>query len=190
MLEVQVFMDKGMAIIHVLSQMSFDDIMKRNNITDDNVEQQNNTAFISVICTNNCNDSYMVEKHGAGTKHWFNREHPNVLNVQFDDLEKDIVLENGIVYKTITPEQADEIVEFIDNNTGKNFLIHCYAGISRSAAIALFLSDFYGWVDKEAFESIYKNRIRPNQKVYHELKMALHRFDGIEDYEDIWKTEN
>jgi len=176
--------------VHVLCQSDFDLLMKNHNFTDDNIEEQRNTAFISIIATKSCNEEYIIKKHGVDTKHWFKEKHSNVLNLEFDDIEEDLIFSNGVVYKTITTEQADKIIGFIDKNNNKDFLIHCYAGISRSGAVALFLNDFYDWIDKETFQLDYENRIHPNQKVYHELKMALDRFNGIENYKDIWNINN
>ncbi len=40
-------------------------------------------------------------------------------------------------YDTISPEQANSLVDFIIMNTGRTYAIHCDAGQSRSAGVAL-----------------------------------------------------
>lgn len=54
----------------------------------------------------------------------------DVLRLQFDDVEKDY---QG--YVTMTPPQAAKVAEFLLQHRGKNFFVHCAAGISRSGAI-------------------------------------------------------
>ncbi len=54
----------------------------------------------------------------------------DVLQMHFWDIETSI---EG--YEAITLEQGKEIKEFIYQNKDKKFLIHCAAGISRSAGI-------------------------------------------------------
>ncbi len=53
----------------------------------------------------------------------------NVLEIKFWDLEEDYCQ-----YKTITPDQGATIRKFINEND--IFLVHCEAGISRSAGVA------------------------------------------------------
>jgi len=64
------------------------------------------------------------------------------IQLQFDDIEKDI---KGLNLKKISKEQANQIVQFIiklHNLPEEIFLvIHCYAGISRSAGIGKFTND-------------------------------------------------
>lgn len=57
------------------------------------------------------------------------------------------------------PSKSDaaRIVDFLVKNRGKNFIINCKAGISRSAAICKFLEECFGyeWVSG-------KEKARPN----------------------------
>jgi predicted protein tyrosine phosphatase len=105
--------------------------------------------------------------------HWFKKNHDNVLNLEFDDVESDVALDGKNKYKAFSEEQAREVAEFIDKNKNKTFLIHCLAGISRSGAVGRFLYDYYPWVDREWFDVNVKSRIQPNQRVYNELKKLL-----------------
>lgn len=45
----------------------------------------------------------------------------------------------GQEIKPIDGEITMKIIEFIRNYRRKNFLVHCQAGVSRSAAVALFI---------------------------------------------------
>jgi len=56
-------------------------------------------------------------------------EFKNALEISFWDVEEDYCQ-----YKTITPEQGITIRKFIEEND--TFLVHCEAGISRSAGVA------------------------------------------------------
>lgn len=54
------------------------------------------------------------------------------ISIQFWDIEEDFAQ-----YKIISQKQGREIFDFINKNRDKNFLIHCEAGISRSAGVGL-----------------------------------------------------
>ena len=47
----------------------------------------------------------------------------------------------------ISELQAKAILTFIRNNYGSKFLVHCFAGISRSGAVAKFINEFYEYGD-------------------------------------------
>ena len=70
--------------------------------------------------------------------------------------------------KPISDEQASELKNFIENNKGKRFMVHCHAGMSRSAGIACAVEcivnydgDVYnfktGHSDVKAFKRYYPN---------------------------------
>lgn len=98
-----------------------------------------NVAFISITGTEECQMYYLKEKE----EHWFKQEHPNVLNISFDDIDTDEVEWEGHIFYGLQPEQAKEIVRFIEYNLGKDFWIHCRAGQSRSQGIVRFILDCY-----------------------------------------------
>ena len=126
----------------VLSHYLFDEEMKKMGLDDRNVEDSN-MAFISIIGTPECLAYYLDE---GDTKHYF-ADHPNVLNLDFDDIGTDVIY-NGHHFKTMTMEQAEKAVEFIENlivknvNTPDTIYIHCRAGMSRSRAFAEFIYRF------------------------------------------------
>lgn len=90
-----------------------------------------------------------------------NESHPlkncdSVLNLDFDDIsgyrvweaitdydwtdvEKEI---NKDIYG-MSVEQAGVLFEFLDRNIGKNVMVHCSAGLSRSQGVVRFLLDMY-----------------------------------------------
>lgn len=88
--------------IHVLSRDMFVDIMSSNNpsITDENIEDKSNVFIISIRC-------YTGGEHEP---HYFKSNHPNVLNLAFDDIMCEI---DG--YKTFHESQAKELYDFIKN---------------------------------------------------------------------------
>jgi hypothetical protein len=162
----------GLKEIYVLPQFLFDQIAKENDLTDSNVESFKDTAFISIINANSYDDG-IANSHSSDSAHWFKENHGNVLNLEFDDVEANATPEGECRYKAFSEEQAQEVVEFIERNSNKTFLIHCLAGVSRSGAVGLFLYDYYPWVDREWFEMNVKSGIQPNQKVLNELKKKV-----------------
>jgi predicted protein tyrosine phosphatase len=78
------------------------------------------------------------------------RNNERVLTVSFDDVSCDGEYA-GASYRVIKGEMAKDIVEFIHKWRHKNFIIHCQAGISRSAAIAMYIHLIHGHQLKENF---------------------------------------
>ena len=82
----------------------------------------------------------------------------NILRITFDDLYEetmnvnvgsipDAAIEGPLLWHNIElfdVHHARTILNFINNLECKNIIVHCHAGISRSAAIAKFISQFYG----------------------------------------------
>lgn len=123
-----------MAEVQAYSHERFNEICQTNGWNDSNVEELTDKAFISIIGTEDVLKYYLDEE----AEHWFRENHHNVLNLEFDDVEDDIVWDD---YKAIalSNEKAKEIVEFIERNLGSEFLIHCRCGVSRSYAIAQWI---------------------------------------------------
>ena len=115
--------------ILVYSKKEFNIICEINNIDDTNVENIDKTAFISI--NNSKND-----------KSYFQKEHNNVLILEFDDISEEEYKKNNDL-KLFSEKDAEKIIKFIDNNLNKDILIHCTAGISRSQAVFRFLTDYY-----------------------------------------------
>lgn len=157
--------------IKVLSQFQFDSEMEHRGINDSNVEELTNEAFISIIGTEECLKYYLEEED---TVHYFKENHPNVLNLEFDDLGEDFDWK-GHIFKTITWEQAKELYDFIKANLGKNFTIHCRAGMSRSQAVGCFIYDMFNDVyTEEKADTSTLLRHHLNHEVMRKLKHILY----------------
>lgn len=149
-----------MAKILVYSIGSFNYLMDMNNIDDNNVESLDMSAFIS-IC-------------GNEEQHYFNRDHANVLNLDFEDVSNDVYDDNGkLLARVMSDEQAEKAVRFIKQNVGKDFYIHCSAGISRSQAFFRFITTFYPYTYDEKSCGRSENPCQfPNVEVLSKLKKA------------------
>lgn len=66
------------------------------------------------------------------------------IQLMFDDVDADYAPKN---LKAISDHQADIIVNFVvrihDHPDDINLIIHCYAGVSRSAGIGKFINDIF-----------------------------------------------
>ena len=122
-----------MAKIQVFSKFDFDELCYQNNWSDWNVESLGDKAFISICCTQDVAEHHLEEKD----EHWFNESHPNVLNLDFDDIETDTKFGDNEEYiaRAMTEDEATEILEFVEKNLGKDIYIHCRAGASRSQGV-------------------------------------------------------
>lgn len=166
----------------VLSHYRFDEEMRKMGLNDDNVESQN-MAFISIIGTPECLNYYLDE---GDTKHYF-KDHKNVLNLEFDDIGDDVMY-NGHLFKTITMEQAEKTVDFIERmiENGVNSIEgHCRAGMSRSRAIFEFIYRFcmehsipIDYPDRNDYTTMY------NHGVLSRLNHAYWKKHRLMQYED------
>lgn len=167
----------------VFNHIDFDNFCGQQSLNDNNVESNNNYAFISIIGTQEIIEDYLGE---YGTKHYFNENHSNVLNLEFDDVSEDRDFEyetldgkNKVLHaKAMSEEQAKECVDFIENNVGKTFIIHCRGGVSRSQAFFRFITDFY-----EEYQGCRGNVenpcLTPNIGVLAALKRAFYLKNNI-----------
>ena len=131
-------MEKNSKKLWCLSYEMFSDLASENKW---NKSVPSNIAIISII---NSKDSNEGEKHIC-------KNADNVLNLTFDDaspvafrveaLAETFELSDGRTIYFFTPEMAKKSVEFIKKNKGKDFYIHCSAGISRSQAFVRFIED-------------------------------------------------
>ena len=168
--------------IKVLSHYLFDEDMKQMGLNDANVENFNK-AFISIIGTPECLKYYLDE---GDTKHYF-ESHNNVLNLDFDDISTDVMY-NGHHFKTMTMEQAEKTVGFIEEMVDRGvdeIKIHCRAGYSRSRAIAEFI---YRYCNENGIEFEYEDRndytTMLNQGVLRRLNHAYWKKHNINEYAD------
>jgi predicted protein tyrosine phosphatase len=74
-----------------------------------------------------------------------------IFHAVFDDCTAKCQNANGEVFTPISSETSFELVKFIEKWKDKNFIIHCHAGISRSAAVCMFIHLIYGHALKENF---------------------------------------
>lgn len=88
-----------------------------------NLHTRNNLAIISINDTSHEYDEMYRLLDGS-----------NFTIVSFQDSDD----QTGI-----TDLQAKLLLSFIERNYKKDFLIHCFAGVSRSGAVAKFINEFY-----------------------------------------------
>lgn len=173
--------------ITVLSHYLFDELMADLGFSDDNIESKN-VAAISVIGTPECLEYYLDE---GNTKHYFG-DHPNVLNLDFDDIEDDVMYD-GHHFKAMSMKQAEDAVDFIErviSSWPDDIFIHCRAGMSRSRAFGEFI---YRYCKEHNIEVEYKDRddyttmynygvmIRLNHAYWKKHRMNMYE-DGGSDY--------
>ena len=109
--------------VTALSKMAFQDILDKNSITSDTIENYSNVMFISILDTGK--DQLLPNAK-------------NYLNLTFDDVEVDIP---GVA-KTMSKQDAQTLNEFLKvNKTKKQCFIHCSAGVSRSGSIGKYIVD-------------------------------------------------
>jgi len=150
--------------VYVLSKIKFDQLMKENEITDENVEKKDQMILISIV------DTDKFSKYG---EHYFKEDHENVINLSFDDCEHDNEASPTQKNKTkaFSEEQAEKLFNFIKKHKDKKTcVVHCIAGISRSAGIATFINNYCGgnW---EEFKRT-NPQICPNAHVHRMLNHA------------------
>ena len=90
-----------------------------------------------------------------------------VLKLKFDDVERDYKNEH-----CITKEDAENIVKFVNKNKSKvdKFIVHCEAGVSRSAGVGAAIMKALNGDDWDVFKNPLKC---PNMKCY---RMVLNAF--------------
>jgi len=106
----------------------------------------------------------------------------DAIYVKFWDVEKDYPNQN--IYR-VTREEVADIKPFIDKYKDKNvdyLIVHCEAGISRSAAVASAIAEYLG-----LNQTFFDEEHHPN---YHVYKLMCEEF-GIgkteEYYKDLFK---
>lgn len=91
-----------------------------------------------------------------------------IIALEFDDVEKTesypiLLFQQFETLNPISDSQAKELKEFIEKNKHLNIVVHCLMGISRSQAVARYISETYGHV--------IENRLPTyNKIVYKKLK--------------------
>jgi len=132
----------------------------------------------------------------------------DVLRVAFDDLYEETLKETvgdvpdlcpkGPVYwhGLLLPnyDHAKEIIQFLDELVCDHVIVHCHAGVSRSAAVAQFIVDHYGArLDQGNFcdtACMNKRVYRLMKKVHSGEKPKIGHYIPRDEYDDIevaWK---
>lgn len=94
------------------------------------------------------------------------------LEIRFWDITKSkqthLLVDGTFREETIHPineEQADELYQFLKDNSDKNLIVSCYQGVCRSGAVAQFCEKYfhYDWLEG------FKKKAHPNTFVYQRL---------------------
>ena len=113
----------------------------------DNLPLPKNTAAISIIETQQCQDYYKRKE-----------PHPlkpvdgiPVFFAVFDDINTDTVSYDGYTFTGLLEDQARELALFIDDQVknGKDIYVHCRAGKSRSQGVIDYIRTVYQGIDWE-----------------------------------------
>ena len=101
--------------------------------------------------------------------------------VQFDDVEQYYKEQTIGNYKKpaispISKDQAKEIVDYIQHlqelPDSLKLIVHCYAGVSRSAAVGKFINDYYKMKLPQ-----YERLSLYNKFVYHQLMNEVNNYE-------------
>ena len=116
------------------------------------------TAIISITDTDKA-DVIFEKNEANGIK--------AVLRLKFDDVERDYKNEH-----CITKEDAENIVKFVNKNKNKvdKFIVHCEAGVSRSAGVGAAIMKALNGDDWDVFKNPLKC---PNMKCYRTVLNAF-----------------
>lgn len=158
--------------LYCYSHTEFDKMCEENGWSDNNIPED--AIFISITGTPECQNYYIEEEEF----HWFKKEIPGkILNLEFDDIPDSETTWKGHKFIGITPGQAEEIINLIEENPGKDIHVHCRAGKSRSQGVVRFILDMYP--NRE-----YKTRpdnpcVSPNMYVVRTLKRAYYQKHGL-----------
>lgn len=136
--------------IAVMGKIAAESIFNQCNINDTTIKLNPNVAIISI------ND--------PGVYSWFTQDHDNVLRLAFHD-----VLPNyDPQYTLFSAKDAEKIQKFFDKNKNADqFIVHCFMGISRSAAVAQWLCEQLN-EDWGALTRFYPH-LYPNHHIYNTL---------------------
>ena len=155
-------------------------------------EVMSRTNAKKMSCINDIDDCIIISITDAGSEpnHFNDNSHIKaILNVQFNDVEFGDS-------KCITYEQANNILKFVNDNINNvsKIIVHCEAGISRSAGVCAALMKIINDNDSPIFEN---PRFCPNMSCYRAIMEA---YFGSYDEEvadekikyniDIWKEAN
>lgn len=127
-------------------------------------------AYISIGETKDC-----IELHQYGNYGHYLDSSSSVLNIDFDDISEDKVVDEYQL-KAITTEQAKTICDFIIKNKDKHIICHCRAGKSRSQGIVRAVLDCFPDIYSECIVNKLNPCITPNYEVVRKLKKEMYQF--------------
>lgn len=167
-----------MNFVFVYNYFKFNTLCRTNGWNDSNIPTDK--AFISICCTDECKRGYILARDpDAEDEHWFKEDHDNVINLNFDDIIDDEMTsttnEGTFIYKCISEEDTAKLARFIEKNRGKDFIIHCRAGKSRSQGVARYIYDTYQEYQNGRPENPC---LYPNVNVVAKLKRC---YNGVEN---------
>lgn len=120
--------------------------MKANMLTAINISKEEAEAIIFLPA-----DSALISIGDEHERFWnLKIDGDNVLKLAFSDVTRP-VQKGSKQYTPMRRVQAKVIAEFIKKHQTKKFIVNCQAGISRSAAVCLFIHRQYGHILKPNF---------------------------------------
>ncbi len=97
-----------------------------------------------------------------------------VLSLAFDD--KDVPELGVVLFDEVQARQVKAFAEAA-HAQGQCLVVHCFAGISRSAAVAMALGDYFGLAVYKETLPCPGNYALYNRRVFRELLNVLHDYD-------------
>lgn len=94
-------------------------------------------------------------------------DHIDVLRLEFDDVDQEM----GDEYTLFDYQHARRILDYLKKHEGKPIVVHCAAGISRSAAVVKFMVDKLGYTRSERPSNTVKEDYY-NGWVYRQLEIC------------------
>lgn len=91
------------------------------------------------------NNKAIIRIHNYTDKDWYDSKYPNGIELFFEDVDTLSFIEKMKAQyfeknmTCFTKTQALELLSFIKKNKGKDFIIHCQYGKSRSVSVGLFI---------------------------------------------------
>jgi predicted protein tyrosine phosphatase len=107
-----------------------------------------------------------------------NLREENILRLQFYDIEQTIKTVDGKVFFPMTDGDSWNIASFMKNNVKKIdiLVVHCEAGVSRSAGVAAAISKFFMNSDDYYFKTFLPNMLC-YRKVFNSLVEEFYSID-------------
>lgn len=102
-----------------------------------------------------------------GAQYRFPVQHKRMLELRFDDVEQDM----GPGYAMFDYILASKVLSFVKECGNEDILVHCYAGKSRSAAIAKYLHEHRGYFLDLSYPCLGHTQAY-NKEVYRLLRFA------------------